>query len=127
MSIIVVTPEHGEREFEATDWETMDGLLWIGNGEVGVAEFNRGAWLFVYETKPETAAKEPRIWEDCNDIPEGVVTVDDTNSYRKWVGGIRYMDLGVNDGVINWDAGEPFSDDNNDWVNDYGPFTEVLS
>ncbi|WP_104183770.1 hypothetical protein [Mycobacterium avium] len=112
MTIHVVTPNDGEHVFDATGWETTDldthqeGGLWVGNGDDGVAEFAKGAWLFVYVTADAHA--KPRQWKSLFDVPSDVKAVKDCGG-NKWTRA---------DTPPTW--GDPHH-----WLNDYAPFTEV--
>jgi len=162
MSIIVMTPDHGKLEFlNADGWETLDGQLddernllitrdpKTGEDDEAVAEFARGAWLFVYEPKreedapapeepdytqvhdyvhaedeTETAAPEPRVWESVLDIPHG--TIVRCHSAQDWLyitptGGGWYLEPGSLRGpdVLGWEL-TTYGEDH------LGPFTEVL-
>ncbi|EHB47639.1 hypothetical protein MycrhDRAFT_5765 [Mycolicibacterium rhodesiae JS60] len=68
---------------------------------------------------------EPRVFSTLDEVPEGVVVTDNQYpTYWKFEEGVRYMDLGVEDGVIIWDGGEQNPD--NTFLNRRAPFTEVL-
>lgn len=115
MTFHVVTPEHGEHQFDADDWETLsgengdEGNLWLSKDGVGVAEFAKGAWLFVYETKDPAPETKPRQWRGLFDVPSDVKVVKDCDG-DEWTRA---------DTAPRW--GDPHH-----WLNDYAPFTEVL-
>ncbi|OMC55439.1 hypothetical protein A5747_13705 [Mycobacterium sp. IS-836] len=107
--IIVVTPEHGSHEFDADEWETLggelgdEGNLWLSKSGIGVAEFARDAWLFVYATEDSEPEPVPRVWKSLTEVPEGVLVADSDESCPcEW----------VRDETTVYDV--------------YGPFTEVL-
>ncbi|MDV6975291.1 hypothetical protein [Mycobacterium intracellulare] len=108
MTITVTTPGHGERSFDADNWDISErGELWVGTDSVGVAQFNAGAWLFVYATK--AAPAESRRWRSLFAIPSDVKVIKDCDG-DEWTRG---------DTFTGW--GDPHH-----WLNDYAPFTEVL-
>lgn len=60
MTIYVQTAYYGELEFDADDWDIKDGeSLWVGTDGVGVAQFAKGSWLFVYEEKTPEPEQAP--------------------------------------------------------------------
>lgn len=126
MTIHVVTPDHGTITFlSAKDWETGQeegdlGNLWVGTGDLGAAEFSRGAWSYVYEVKDPEPAPEPRQWESLLDVPEGVAVSDRDGDVWKVEGGRRYIQHG---GV--WDKGLA-GPDWHQFAGHYSPYVEVL-
>lgn len=116
MTITVVTAERGSKTFEANDWEVDDERLWVGTGDVGVAEFARGEWSYVFETvepKPETA--KPRVWDSLYVTPWTVKVVDRDGEHGR--------------GRWHWGTGsfKLDADEVRTGYNIYAPFTEVLS
>lgn len=119
MTITVVTLDHGKFEFpEADNWtiatdEGAEGILWVGKEEdgLGVAQFAKGSWSLVYETKDEPENLEPRVWESVADVPEDVRVIDPAG--HTW----EYTDRGW-----EWEYTLATCD-----LRDYlGPFTEVV-
>lgn len=127
MTITVVTPDHGDQSFDATDWEIQDidaphgGSLWIGNGNTAVAEFAKGSWLFVYEPKeiPINPGKpEPRKWDSLYRTPYSARVLDtdgDLYVYRDghWRWGTHLTPLTADEVRFSF--------------NQYAPFTEVIA
>lgn len=112
MTITVVTPDHGVQEFEASDWDTPKGTLWVGTGDVGVAEFAKGSWLFVYEKLPAQTT-EPRTWKSLVDVPIGVRVADNEGDTWAFLDGTWKFGRGTplvraGSPLYCYDAGAPF-------------------
>lgn len=130
MTIHVATPDHGELSFAGADgWETHlgnedrldEGSLWLPSKQdpgQAVAEFAKGAWLFVYETDAEVVEVQvevvPRVWDSIHDVPEGVTVRDTDGDQFYW----RDNDLYWRHGC--WGNIGPHLD------RDLAPFTEQI-
>ncbi|MCA2331878.1 hypothetical protein JF714_15655 [Mycobacterium avium] len=95
MTFHVVTPEHGEHQFDADGAVTLsgengdEGNLWLSKDGVGVAEFAKGAWLFVYVTEDPAPEPKPkgRRWDQLSSVPKDVKVTDRTGSLWEAKGG----------------------------------------
>ena len=123
--ITVVTPDHGERSYDADDWNTVnnsDGELWVGKEGMGVAQFAKGAWLFVYETKdpqPTIAVDKPkpRQWDSLYRTPWSVkVTDKDGDHYEARGSDWFWLER---DRLLTYEEVKDISPM-------FGPFTEVI-
>jgi len=113
MTFIVETPEHGEYEFDADQWETLagelgdEGNLFISKDGLGVAEFAKGAWVSIRNVEPAVAPGRTVVfWDKIHEVPEHVETVADRDG-DEWS---RHGE----------DWGNP-----DHWLNDYAPFREA--
>jgi hypothetical protein len=123
VTITVVTPEHGSIEFQSAGWwETSvgnedwlnEGHLWVSRSEdadEAIAEFARGAWLYVYEV---VAPAEPRVWESIHDVPAGVTVLDKDGDEFHWDNGR----------LLFWDG--PWGPVGSTFDQDLRPFTEKV-
>jgi len=112
MAINVRTPEGETLSFpEAEDWEIGEtegelGNLQVGAGMINVAEFAKGSWAFVYETKDEPVEAKPRQWDKTYEIPSDVKAVTDRDG-------------------DSWTRTDADWNNPDTWLNDYAPFTEI--
>lgn len=127
MTAKVITPHEEVVISEAIGLEVDHGVLYV-LGDTGRTNsvFASGSWDYaaLVDEEDPPVPPEPRVWENADEIPDGVVVSDNEGIYWKWEDGRRYLG---GKGSRTWDKGVPLEGNNsNAWLHRYRPFTEVL-